>query len=93
MRGSGLSDYIIAIVELFEAEGRVLKKQALRFAYSLGFLLTGILILLMSIGYVLWAFNGFLSDVYGQNLASVLTAIMGLSISTVFLGLARWLNR
>lgn len=93
MKGSGLSDYIIAVLELFEAEGRTLKQQTLKLAYSFGFILGGIGVLLISIGYLLWALNGALSDMYGHNLASLITAVIGIVISVVFLGLARWLNR
>jgi len=93
MRGSGLSDYIIAILELFEAEGRALKKETLKVGYSLGFILTGIGVLLISMGYLLWAFNGVLSDAYGKNLGSLITAGIGFVMSFILLLVAKWLSR
>jgi len=93
MRGSGLSDYIIAILELFEAEGRTFKKEALKFGYSLGFLFVGIGLFLISIAYFLWASNTVLSEIYGQGVGALLTASLGLGLSIIFLLVARWLNK
>jgi len=93
MRGSGLSDYIIAILELFEAEGRALKKETVKLGYSLGLVLAGIGALLISVGYLLYAFHGFLADSYGQNLGSLMTAGIGFIMSVLFLVMAKWLSR
>jgi len=91
MRGSGLSDYIIAILELFEAEGRALKKETVKVGYSLGFILAAIGILLIAMGYLLSAFNGLLADAYGANIASLITAGIGIGLSLTLLLVARWL--
>ena len=93
MRGSGLSDYIIAILELFEAEGRALKKETAKVGYALGFVFAGIGLLLISMGYLLYAFYGVLSDTYGQNLGSLMTAGLGFIMSVLFLMMAKWLSR
>jgi len=93
MRGSGLSDYLIAILELLEAEGRSFKKEALKVAYSLGFILVGMGLLLLSFAYFLWAFNAMLLDVYTQSVASFMTAGLGLGISLMVLGLAKWKSK
>lgn len=93
MRGSGLSDYIIAILELLEAEGRALKKETVKVGYALGFVLAGIGLLLISMGYLLYAFHGVLSDAYDKNLGSLMTAGLGFTISVLFLVMAKWLSR
>jgi len=93
MRGSGLSDYIIAILELFEAEGRVLKKETVNIAYAFGFIIAAIGILLISFGYLLSAFSGVLIEQYGQNMGSFITAVIGLTLSVIFLLVAKWLSK
>jgi len=93
VKGSGLAEYIISILELFEAEGRVLKRQAVNTAYSLGFIGVGMLLTVVSIAYLLWALNGVLSGIYGHNLGSLITAAVGMSLSFIFLMVGKWLSK
>ena len=93
MKQSGLSDYIIAILELFEAEGRALKKESLRVAYSFGFILAGIGILLISAGFLLWALYSTLSVAYGDNIGALITAGLGMLLSILLFVIASWQSR
>ena len=93
MRQSGLSDYIIAILELFEAEGRALKKETVRVAYSFGFILGGMGLLLISMGFLLWAIHGMLCEAFSPNMGTLITAGIGFVMSLLLFGMARWLSR
>ena len=88
-----LADIALRFIELIEAEGRVLRKSALRFCYSLVlFAISGVLVV-TGILMVLAALNVAVSAVFGQIGAHLLTGLGAFAAAGAFLALSFGLVR
>ena len=93
MKQSGLSDYIIAILELFEAEARAFKRESVSLAFSIGFILLGIGVLFIAFGFLLWAIYVALSASFGASIGALLSAGVALLLSVGIFLVVSWQSR
>lgn len=77
----------MAFFDLLEAEGRALRRGALRTGAGLALLAVGSLLALTGFGLLIWALYGWLAVQFSQPQAAALTGLVVL----VFTGVLLWL--
>ena len=92
MKPATLSDYIIALLDLLEAEGRELKKQSVKLGYSLGLISLGFTIVLIALGFFLWAVYGLLIQTMSSEMAALTMSGIALLLSLIIFGVAKWIR-
>lgn len=83
-----MAEFLIAFVELLEAEGRALRNSALGLGRSLAFLACAVLLLVLGLGCLLAGFYMLSASVLGTVEALLLTGILAAGGASVFLWLA-----
>ena len=86
-----LSDFVIAFLDLLEAEGRTLRQQTVRLGWGLGFVLLTVLIALAAVGFLLWGLYQYAAAWVGPAAAALLLAAAALVLALLSAALAvRW---
>ncbi len=93
MKPATISDYLIALFELVEAEGREFKKQGLNMGFSLGLIVLGFIVLLASFGFLIWSVYGFLSQVFSVGLTFFFMFILTFILAIIIFGISKWISR
>ena len=93
MKPVSLSDYVIALLELLEAEGRELKQQSVKLGYSLGLISLGFILALIAFGFLLWAIYGLLSQNMSPEYAALTMSGIALLLAFILFGASRWMRR
>jgi uncharacterized membrane protein YcjF (UPF0283 family) len=88
-----LSDLVIALLDLLEAEGRALRSAVLRVGLGLGLLMVAIGMVLVSLAFLLWSAYQFVALWYGPTVAALVMSMLALLIALLILYLVKWLNR
>ena len=82
-----MTEYIIALTELLEAEGRLLRRNAMRTGAGMAILLLAALLAFVGLGFCLWAaFQGLVVQVGPVNAALVVGVLI-----LFFAGLMTWI--
>lgn len=89
MKPASLSDFIIAFLDLMEAEGKSLRYNIGRLGIGLGFIAVAMALLLAAIGVSLWGLYYFIASKIGVELAALTVSLLLLVISFLFLWLAK----
>jgi uncharacterized membrane protein YczE len=90
MRETSISEYVIALLELAEAEGRELKKQTLKVGFSLGLMLVAFGLIFTAFGFLIWGLFIFLTTQMSHQLAAFTLAGIIFLVSFIVLGIAKW---
>ena len=85
---SALADLLIALVELFEAEGRTLRRALLGTGVSLGLILAASILVLSGLGLCLWSAYLYLGTLLEPPLAALATGALTLGLSGGLLWIA-----
>ncbi|MDT8399043.1 MAG: hypothetical protein RQ899_10555 [Pseudomonadales bacterium] len=80
-------DILIATVELFEAEGRALRRATVRVGWMLAMIALAGFFAIVAAALILWAFYQYLLTAMSVATAALLTGMLSL----VFLGILLWL--
>lgn len=88
-----LSDLVIALLDLLEAEGRSLRSAVLRVGLGLGLLTIAVVMLLVSMAFLLWSAYQFVSLWLGPTLAALAMSLLALVLALLVVYLVKWLNR
>jgi hypothetical protein len=89
----GLTELIIALLELLEAEARALRSGSFRLGLSLALLGTAGALMLVGVGLILWALYLYLVIFLSPPTATLITGIITLLVSGGLVWSARQLNR
>ncbi len=92
MSRTTLSDFIIALLDLLEAEGRALRHAVTRTGWSLAFIVVTAALLLGALALMLWAFYQFLEPRLGAPAASLITGLAMLIPAALAAVTAQWLK-
>lgn len=90
MKEISLSQYIIALLELFEAEGRNLKSHVLKTGVLLGLIFLGFSILFVAVLFLMWGAYSFFTSV--MNPAWAGASVFGICtvIAAIIFGVVKW---
>ena len=88
-----MSELVIAIFDLLEAEGRALQRGAIRTGFGLALLTIAGLLALIGFGFLIWALYGWLAGRFTQPEAASLTGGAALVVTGILLWLAIRLGR
>jgi len=88
-----LSDLVIALLDLLEAEGRALRSSALRVGLGLGLLVIAVGMLMVSAAFLLWSAYQVVSLWLGPASAALAMSLLALLIALLIVYLVKWLNR
>jgi len=88
-----LSDFIIALLDLAEAEGRLLRHSVTRTGWSLALIGVAAALLLGALLMMLWALYQFLQVRLGEPGAALLTGLAMLVPAALAAAAAQWLKR
>ncbi|TCK18624.1 hypothetical protein DFR30_1903 [Thiogranum longum] len=88
-----LSDLVIALLDLLEAEGRALRSSTLRVGLGLGLLVIAVGMLMVSAAFLLWSAYQFVSLWLEPALAALAMSLLALLIALLIVYLVKWLNR
>ncbi len=83
-----MAEFLIAFVELLEAEGRALRHAASALSRSLAFLGCAVLLLLLGLGCLLTGFYLLAARAIGNAEALLLTGLLAAGAASVFMWLA-----
>jgi hypothetical protein len=89
----GLTELIIALLELLEAEARALRSGSFRLGLSLALLGTAGALMLVGVGLILWALYLYLVIFLSPPTATLITGIITLLVAGGLVWSARQLNR
>ena len=92
MKPVSLSDYVIALLELLEAEGRELKKHTVKLGYSLGLISLGFTLALIAFGFFLWAIYSLLTHTMSPEMAALTMSGVALIFAFILFGVSRWIR-
>jgi hypothetical protein len=89
-----IADFVIAFLDLLEAEGRTLKKAVMRVGTSILMLLVALMFLLAAVGFFLVGMYQYLISQFPSSPVAAL-ALAGLSLlmALVITGIAHWRTR
>lgn len=90
MRETSISEYLIALLELVEAEGRELKRQTLKVGFSLGLILLAFGLIFTAFGFLIWGAFIFLNTQMSQQFAAFTLGGIIFLLSFAILGIAKW---
>lgn len=90
MKEISLSKYIIALLELLEAEGRNFKSQVIKTGISLGLIFLGFSILFIAVLFLMWGVYSFFVTIMNPAWAGV--SIFGICfiVAIIIFGVAKW---
>ena len=90
---SGVADFLIAVANLIEAEGRTLRRSVMRVVIGCLLILVSIAFLIAGFGFVTWCIYLLTLKAVGPALAAFLSGIFTLVVASILVGLAMLLNR
>ncbi|HRK31420.1 MAG TPA: hypothetical protein PLD59_10100, partial [Tepidisphaeraceae bacterium] len=73
-----LAHLLVATVDLFEAEGRTLRRQLMRLALAISLIVVAALLVLFGLGFVLYGLFQFLAQQMSEHWAAVLFGVVTL---------------
>jgi hypothetical protein len=85
-----LLDIGTAFLRLVEAEGRILRRAMMNFAWALAFAGVACFLVLVASGFFLVGVYQYLAAQMSPATASLLVAFLALLLALIFAGLARW---
>ncbi len=86
-----ISDFIIAFLDLLEAEGRTLREETMRVGWGLAFVGLSAVIGLVALGFFLWGVYQYTAAWVGPPAAALLLALLALALALATARLAvRW---
>jgi len=85
-----ISQYIIALLDLFEAEGRNFKTQVLKTGILLGLIFLGFSILFIAVLFLMWGVYSFFITVMNPALAGVSVFGMCAVVAVIIFGVVKW---
>jgi len=88
-----LAHLLVATVDLFEAEGRTLRRQLMRLALAISLIVVAALLVLFGLGFVLYGLFSFLGPQMSEHWAAVLFGVVTLGLAGGFAWTARRLTR
>lgn len=88
-----LSDLVISLLDLLEAEGRALRSAVLHVGLGLGLLVIAVGMLMVSMAFLLWSAYQFVSLWLGPGVAALAMSLLALLIALLIMYLVKWLNR
>lgn len=83
-----MAEFLIAFIELLEAEGRALRRSALALSRSLAFLGCAVLLLILGLGCLLTGSYLIAARVIGTAEALLLTGMLAAGAASIFLWLS-----
>ncbi|WP_457750070.1 phage holin family protein [Sulfurimonas sp.] len=90
MKEVSIAQYTIALLELFEAEGRNLKKEVVKTGVLLGFIFLGFSILFVSVIFLLWGIYSFFITIMSPAWAGVSISGICFIIAVMIFGIVKW---
>lgn len=90
---TGIADFIIAVANLIEAEGRTLRRSVMRMALGVLLFVLGLAFLAAGIGLLTWCVYLLFLEAVGLPLAAFLSGIVVLIAAGILVGVAILLNR
>lgn len=84
----GLADIVIALAELAEAEGELLRRRVIQLIYGTGLIGLSLAIILTGLGFLILAFYQSMLALGGPVTAALITGVTALLLG----GLLQWLN-
>ncbi len=88
-----VSDLVIALFDLLEAEGRLLRQSAMNLGVGLGFVVLALIVGGVAVGFFLWGVYQLLLAWFSPAVTAFLMSLLALVLALIILGIARWLNR
>ena len=88
-----LANLLVATVDLFEAEGRTLRRQLMRLALAVSLIAIASLLVLFGFGFLLYGLFQFLAEQLSAPLAAVLFGFVALGLAGAFTWTARRITR
>lgn len=93
MKMTGIADFIIAFLDLLEAEGRALRRAVMRLGWGLAFMLLAVLLLLAAAVFSLMGMYLFFASQFSPALAALLVSCITLLLALIIAGIAHWRTR
>jgi hypothetical protein len=90
---TGIADFLIALANLVEAEGRTLRRSVMRVVLGCLLLLLGIAFVAASIGLLTWCVYLVFLEAVGLPLAALFSGLFTLVAAGILVGVAVLLNR
>jgi hypothetical protein len=90
---TGVADFLIAVANLIEAEGRALRRSVMRVAIGCLLLLLGVAFVAAGVGLLTWCVYLLFLEAAGLPLAAFLSGIFVLIAAGILVGVAVLLNR
>ncbi len=78
-----LSDFVIAFLDLMEAEGRTLKEATMRVGWGMAFVALAAIFILIAGGFLLWGIYQQLLTVVSQPAAAMLISLSALILAAI----------
>lgn len=90
---TSIADFIIAVAELLEAEGRSLRHSVVRLSWGLVFIAGAALLGITAFGFVLWGLYQYLAWATDPAAAALLAGAIALALAGMLALATRWLTR
>lgn len=78
-----LSDFVIAFLDLMEAEGRTLKQATMRVGWGMAFIILSAIFILIAGGFLLWGIYQQLITLTNPSTAAILIALSALILAVI----------
>ena len=88
-----IADFIIAFLDLLEAEGRTLRKAVMRVGWGLLLLFIAALLVLVAAGFFLVGIYQYLSSQFAPPVTALLLSFLSLLLAFIIAGIAHWRAR
>ena len=88
-----IADFIIAFLDLLEAEGRILRRAVMHVGWGLALLLVACVLVLASAGFFLVGIYLHLASQFSPPVAALLVSLLTLLLALVIAGIAHWRTR
>ncbi|MCX5772073.1 MAG: hypothetical protein NTZ09_17620 [Candidatus Hydrogenedentes bacterium] len=90
---TGVADFLIAVANLIEAEGRTLRRSVMRVMMGFLLVLVGVTFLAAGVGLLTWCVYLLFLEAAGPTLAAFLSGIFTLIAAGILVGVAILLNK
>ena len=86
---STLLDIVTSVLNLLEAEGRLLRRAVMRLSWTLAYLIIAFFLLLLSAGFFLAGIYQHLASQLSPAASSLIVSLLALVLAMVFAGIAK----